>query len=152
MWTQHCIKGRDLLSSRGFVSLPPTVELLLSRLFHANTESALGLVSAGSSLVSKVLQTLSHPFGTVVPNKCEFNLVQYREVSVSLCVGIMPLSNWSLISIERRDWMSVWAGRIHSTAVSGLGCTVIQHSISDVRVSHLIIGLSLIYKATTISA
>lgn len=75
------------------MSLPPTVKLLLSRLFHANTESALALVSAGSSLVSKVLQTLSHPFGTVVPNKCEFNLVQYREVSVSLCVGIMPLSN-----------------------------------------------------------
>lgn len=60
-------------------------------------------------------------------SKFEINLVRYSGLSVSLRVGTMSLSNWGLISVESTDWMSVWAARIYSTAVSSLEHNSTKH-------------------------
>lgn len=59
----------------------------------------------------------------------EINLVKYSELSVtSWCrYHVDRLSNWGLMSVERRDWMSVWAARVYSTAVSGLKHNSTKH-------------------------
>lgn len=83
-------------------------------------------------------------------SKSEINLVQYSTLSVSLRVGAVSLSNWGLISVESASWMSVWAARIGSTAVSGLEHNSTKHIWCEL-LTWLLSSFPLIHKPATVA-
>lgn len=126
VWTQHNIEGWAFACS-----LPPLGIMTESSMHQPSDSSLLTIVwflSVCGPFQVTVLQLLSLAgYCSWDWSKFEINLVQCSGLSVSLRVGTTSLSNWGLIGVESMDWMSVWAARIYSTAVSGLEHNSTKH-------------------------
>lgn len=138
MWTQHNNEGWDLLSCsiQGAPCPYPSVGIVAEQAVSSRQHQlshyfivldAIWFLNCCGPFETLLGQLSLIGFCSWGWSKFEINLVQLRGVSVSLHVGTMSLSNWGLISVESRDWMSVWSARIYSIAVSGLECNSTEH-------------------------